>query len=186
MARRRPVPRQKRIFVAAEGDGERALARWLQELCREQGLLLHLDIFVAGGGDARSVVEFAVDRRRRHADFKGRDRGALVFVDADRLAQDRATGRNPETVEGREHLQLVYLTPNLEGLLIRLHIGCETQFVAADGAERRLRRLWPEYRKPMAAAALGKRFDPEDLRRAAAHDRHLRDALLLLGLVLRE
>lgn len=186
MARRRPVPRHKRIFVAAEGDGERALARWLQELCREQGLLLHLDILVAGGGDARSVVEFAVDRRRRHADFKGRDRGALVLVDTDRLAQDRAAGRDPETVKGRERLLLVYLTPNLEGLLIRLHNGCETQIVDADHSERRLRRLWPEYRKPMSAAALGKRFDLEDLRRAARHDRQLRDALLLLGLSPRE
>lgn len=186
MARRPPVARRKRIFVAAEGDGERALARWLQELCGEQGLHLHLDIFVAGGGDARSVVEFAVDRRRRHAEFKERDKGALVFVDTDRLAQDRAAGRDPETVEGRERLQLVYLAPNLEGLLIRLHNGCEAQFVAADDAEKRLKRLWPEYRKPMPAAALGKRFDLENLRRAAPHDRYLRDALLLLGLLPRE
>ena len=179
MARPRPVPRRKRIFVAAEGDGERALARWLQELCNEQGLHLHLDVVVAGGGDTRFVVEFAVDRRRRHAASKGRDKGALVLVDADRLAQDRAAGRDPETVEGRERLQLVYLAPNLEGLLIRLHNGCETQFVAADVAEMRLQRLWPEYRKPMPAAALGKRFDLEDLHRAAPHDRYLRDALLL-------
>lgn len=183
MAGRRPVPRRKRIFVTAEGDGERALARWLQELCDEQGLHRHLDVVVAGGGDIRSVVEFAVERRRRHVDSKGRDKGAIVLVDADRVAQDRAAGRDPETVEGLERLQLVYLTPNLEGLLIRLHNGCETQFVAADDAERRLRRLWPEYRKPMPAAALGKRFDLEDLRRAAPYDRHLGDALLLLGLL---
>ena len=183
MVWRRPIPRRKRIFVAAEGDGERALARWLQELCDEQDLHLHLDIVVAGGGDTRSVVEFAVDRRRRHTDSMGRDKGALVLVDADRLVQDRAAGRDPETVEGRERLQLIYLTPNLEGLLIRLHYGCETQFVAADDAERRLHRLWQEYRKPMPAGALGKRFDLVSLRRAAAHDPHLRDALTLLLLL---
>ena len=149
----------------------------------EQGLHLHLDIAVAGGGDTRSVVEFAVDRRRRHTDSMGRDQGALVFLDNDRLAQDRAAGRDPETVEGRERLQLVYLTPNFEGLLVRLHNGCETQFVAADDAVRRLQRRWPEYRKPMPAAALGKRFDLVSLRRAAAHDLHLREALALLGLL---
>ena len=147
------------------------------------GLHLHLDVVVAGGGDTRSVVEFAVNRRRRHTDSMGRDNGALVFLDADRLARDLDVGRDPETVEGRERLQLVYLTPNLEGLLVRLHNGCETQLVAADDAERRLQRLWPEYRKPMPAAALGKRFDLEDLRRAAPYDRYIRDALLLLGLL---
>lgn len=182
MARSRTVRRRQRIFVAAEGDGERALARWLQRLCEEQATHLHLDIVVAGGGDTRSVVEFAMDRRRRHADSKGRDSGALVFVDADRLAHDRAAGRDPETVEGRERLQLTYLIPNLEGLLVRLHNGHETRFVSADGAERRLQQLWREYRKPMPARELGRRFALPDLRRAAVHDTHLRDALILLGL----
>ena len=177
------MPRRKRIFVAAEGDGERALARWFQELCDEQGLLLHLDIVVAGGGDTRSIVEFAVDRRRRHADTRGRDKGALVLVDADRLAQDRATRRDPKAVKGCERLQLVYLTPKLEGLLIRLHNGYETQFVAAVDAESRLQRLWPEYHKPMSAKALGRRFDLASLRRAAAYDPHLRGALALLRLL---
>jgi len=183
VARRPLVPKRKRIFVAAEGDGERALARWLQALCDEQGLHLHLDIVVAGGGDTCSVVEFAVDRRRRHADSRGCDEGALVFLDSDRLAQDRAAGRDPETVEGREHLQLAYLTANLEGMLVRLHNGCETQFAAADDAEKRLLRLWPEYRKPMPAGALAKRFGLADLRRASKHDRFLRHALILVGLL---
>ena len=182
MARRSPIPRRKRIFVAAEGDSERALARWLQALCDEQGHHLYLDVVVVGGGDTRTIVEFAVDRRRRHANSKGPDKGALVFLDADRLAQDCAAGRDPETVEGRERLQLIYLTPNLEGLLVRLDNRRETQFVAADDAERHLQGLWPEYRKPMRAEALGRRFELADLRRAAAYDPHLRCALILLGL----
>ena len=105
------------------------------------------------------------------------------MVDADRLVQDRAARRDPETVKGRERLQLLYLEPKLEGLLLRLHNGCETRFVEAKDAEKRLRRLWPEYRKPMSATALGKRFDLVGLRRAAAHDLYLRDALSLLLLL---
>ena len=181
MARRRIVPRRTRIFAAAEGDGERALAQLLQGLCDDKGLHLHLDIAVAGGGDSRAVVEYAVDRRRRRNDTKVRDKGALVFLDADRLDEDRAAGRDPETVEGRGDLQPVYLRPNLEGLLIRLHPGQERRFVAARDAEKRLRELWPEYDKPVSAATLAKRFDLDDLRRAAVHDDGLRDALTLLG-----
>ena len=183
MARRRSVPRHGRIFVAAEGSGERALAGWLQRLCDGQGLHIHLDVVVAGGGDTRSVVEFAVDRRRRHVDSMGRDKGALAFLDTDRLAHDRATGRDPERVVGRERLQLAFLNPNLEGLLVRLHSGREMQFAAADDAERLLQRLWPEYRKPMPARALEQRFSLVDLERAAVYDTHLRDALVLLGLL---
>lgn len=183
MGRRRAVPRRKRIFVAAEGDGDRALAQWLQGLCEDKGLHIHLDVAVAGGNDTRWVVEYAVDRRRRRNDSKTRDKGALVFLDSDRLAEDRAAGRDPETVPGRRDLQLVYLKPKLEGLLIRLHPGQERRFVAARDAERDLQRLWPEYRKPMPATALRERFGLDDLRCAARHDAGLRDALALLGLM---
>ena len=148
-----------------------------------QGLHVHLDVVVAGGGDTRAVVEYAVDRRRRHNESRIRDKGALVFLDADRLAQDLAAGRDPETVAGRGDLQLVYLRPNFEGLLYRLHPGRETQFPAANDAETRLKRLWPDYDKPMPAAALDGRFDLHDLRRAASHDPGLRDTLALLGLM---
>ena len=104
-------------------------------------------------------------------------------MDADRLAQDRAAGRDPETVKGRERFRLLYLAPKLEGLLLRLHSGYETQFVEAEDAESRLQRLWPEYEKPISAKALKKRFDLIGLRRAAAHDPGLRDALSLLLLL---
>ena len=169
--------------MEAEGDGERALAQWLQGLCDDRGLHLHLDIVVAGGNDTRWVVEHAVDRRRRRNETRTRDSGALVFLDADRLAADRAAGRDLETVPGREHLHLVYLRPKLEGLLIRLHGGHEKRFVAAQDAEKRLRELWPAYEKPASATALRERFGPDDLRRAARHDPGLRDALTLLGLL---
>ena len=183
MPRLRAVPRRKRVFVAAEGDGDRALARWLQTLCDEHGLHVHLDVVVAGGGDTRRVVEYAVEQRRRHNETRVRDRGALVLLDVDRLEQDRAAGRDPETVPGRADLRLVYLTPNLEGVLFRLHPGREAQFVAPEDAGRRLQGLWPDYRKPASAASLRRRFDLNDLRRVAACDLDLRDALTFLGLV---
>lgn len=183
MSRSRPVPRRERILVGAEGESERAIARWLQGLCDEQRLHLHLDIVVAGGGDTRWVVEYTVEQRRRHNESRVRDNGALVLLDADRLLQDRAAGRDPETVPGRRDLRLVYLTPNLEGLLFRLHPGCEAQFVAPQDAERRLLRLWPDYSKPASAASLRRRFNLNDLVRTASCDLDLRDALTFLGLL---
>ncbi|MDE2912664.1 MAG: hypothetical protein OXL68_07050 [Paracoccaceae bacterium] len=183
MPRRRPIPRRRRIFVGAEDDGERIFAQWLQGLCDDLDLHLHLDIVVAGGNDTRWVVEHAVDQRKRRNESRIRDSGALVFLDSDRLDGDRAAGRDPETVPGRRNLQLVYLRPNLEGLLVRFYRGKERQFESAPNAKRRLERLWPEYRKPMSAASLRRRFNLDDLRRAAHHDPSLRNALALLGLL---
>lgn len=183
MPRRRSVPRRKRVFVTAEGDGERALAQLLQGLCDEQALHIHLDVVVAGGGDTRAVVEYAVNRRRRHNETRVRDRGALVLLDADRLARDLAAGRDPETVPGRGDLRLVYLVPNLEGLLFRLHPGREARFVAPQDAERQLQGLWPDYRKPASAASLRRRFELNDLRRTASCDPDLYDALTFLDLL---
>lgn len=185
MPRRRLIPQRKRIIAVAEGDGDRSLAQWLQALCDEHGLHLHLDIDIAGGGDTRGVVEHAVRLRRRRADSRGRDKGAFVLLDADRIAADRANGRDPETVKGRGDLQLVYLTPNLEGLLVRLHDGYAARILTPNNAKQTLKQLWPTYEKPESAVTLGKRFGLVNLLRAAAHDDDLRDVLILLGLMSR-
>ena len=75
------------------------------------------------------------------------------------------------------------MTPNLEGLLGRLHKGRETRVIAASDAERQLRKLWPEYRKgSLSAQELKRRLALTDLRRAARHDEELRKLLRALGL----
>ena len=176
------MPKRARIFIATEGEGDRALVRWLQQLCDAHGSHLHLDAVVAGGGDTRSVVEFAMDRRRRHIESRGRDVAALVLRDPDRLDQDLTAGRNPATVAGVRKLRQVYLRPNLEGLLYRLHEGHEAQFPEAKEARQRLKKLWPENEKPMPASALSRRFDLRALQRVARQDTDLRHVLTLSGL----
>ena len=75
------------------------------------------------------------------------------------------------------------MTPNLEGLLVRLHEGRETHVIARHDAERQLRTLWPGYSKgSLRAEQLKQRFTLTDLRRAARHDDELGKLLGLLGL----
>lgn len=158
--------------------------QWWQELSeQEDHLHIHLDVQVRHGGDNRSVVEYAVDRLRRQAGSHVAPKSALVLLDADTIEQDRRNRRDPETVKGREQLQLIYVRPNLEGLLLRLCHGCERRFVAPQLALPLLQKAWPEYAKPMSARALGKRFGIADLRRAARHDDDLQQALAAIGLV---
>ena len=75
------------------------------------------------------------------------------------------------------------MTPNLEGLLVRLHEGHEARSIAAGDAERQLRKLWGEYGKgSLSADQLKRRFTLTDLKRVAHHDEELQKLLGTLGL----
>lgn len=180
--RRRRVSRRKRTFVDAEGTGEQSLATWLQKLCNEEGLKLHLDVKVVSGGDPRTVVEHAVSCRKRLVNSFGECKSVLVLLDEDRVASDREKGKDPETVNGRNELQRFYLAPNLEGLFVRLHCGYENRKLTTTDTKRHLKNLWSTYKKPESAGTLGKQFCLGDLLRAAKHDDGLCKALKLLGL----
>lgn len=175
--------RRKRIFVGAEGQSERSLAKWLKILCEEQGINFHFDITVSNGGDSLAITEHAVYEYRRRTRTRGKFSGGLILLDSDRLQQDIQSGRDPEPKANSQNLKLVYLKPNFEGLLVRLHVGREKQLPAADEAKRNLQRLWQSYRKPASAEELHRRFRIEDVRRAAMYDSNLRWMLEKLGLL---
>ena len=106
-----------------------------------------------------------------------------MLLDSDRVETDRVAGRDARASAVNSRIELVLIVPNLEGLLVRLHKGCETRFVPARDALRQLRRLWPEYRKgTLSAERLRRRFATADLRRAARHDEELEKLLEALGL----
>ena len=166
-----------------EGDGDQSLVRWWQGLGKQEGLHFHLDAYVSGGGDGRSVVEDALDQFRKRSRSRVPYKAAIVLLDFDRHKQDRRNRRDAATADRRQQLQIVYLQPNLEGLLLRLCPGYENRFVEPERALPLLRKEWPDYVKPMPASALGKRFGLGDLRRAARHDGKLRRALRTIGLL---
>lgn len=172
------IPRRKRVFVGAEGESERAFAAWLQRLCDDRGLHLHLDVFVAEGGDSASIVRRCAEKCEKGKPYVRR----LVLLDADRIPEDRMNDRAPEPVAAKADIDLIHLEPDLEGVLLRLHKGQETRNPARRSTETELRKHWPGYRKPPSADDLEKRFDLGDLQRAAHHDAHLRRLLEGLGL----
>ena len=163
-----------------EGESELSFLTWLQRLCDRKALHLHLDVRVCGGGDSLAVVQLA----EREYEKRSKDRGAyergFIVLDSDRLAQDSASGRGPPAAR---ELSLIYLQPNLEGLLLRLHAGSESRRPTPQQAAAELRRLWPDYKKPASANALERRFALAGLRRVARHDAGLRLFLKQLKLL---
>jgi len=175
---RRPRPNREqltRYFVGTEGQGERALARWLESLCVDVGhkILFEVPGVGPGGGSTRIVVQRTLTNRshsRRGPYFR-----TLVFLDADRRMAD---GPDAEMLAHREQIHLVWQTPNLEGLLLRLFPDQENRKPPADQTLNELKRYWPNYEKnKIGRADLKERFSLSDLQRVARFDN---DLLMLL------
>lgn len=181
MRRRSPVAPRRIVFVGVEGKSERAFAQLLGHFCEEARLHLHLDIKLGAGGDSAAVVEEAGRRLAKHP---GRPHIArqLVLLDRDRIETDLRNGRDARAIATKWRLDIVLQDPNLEGLLLRLHRGCERRRPEAKDTLAELRRVWPEYSKPPTASELIRRFVLSDLHRAARHDEESRRLLTILGL----
>ena len=182
MPRRRPVELRRVIFIGVEGETDRAFARFLQFCCDGEGLHLHLNVKTGSGGDSVSVVKEAARHLKRYLDRKDISH-SLVLLDRDRYAQDVQAGRDAQAVASQSKLVIIFQTPNLEGLLLRLHQGHESRAIAAGDSMVELRKVWPEYTKSsLTADQLKRRFTVSDLRRAARYDQGLRRLLDVLGL----
>ena len=179
MRRYRVEPRRV-IFIGVEGVSDRAFVTFLQNCCNEKGLHLHLNTKPADGGDSVVVVKEAARYLNRH--FERRDiSDRLVLLDSDRINQDIQAGRDARSVASKENLELIFLHPNLEGLLLRLHEGYESRRIV-NNAEAELQKVWPAYSKQLTADQLKQRFALSDLQRASRHDNELKRLLEILGL----
>ena len=179
--RQRLVRPRRSFFIAGEGQSERPFARFLQHLCDEAGLHVHLDVKPQDGGGSVTVIEQAgrwLKRNRSRREYAVR----LVLLDRDRIEAEPREGVLAQAAAARHKLEIVFQDPNLEGLLVRLHTGQEQRKIRASDSESELRKLWPEYQKPPTAEQLRQRFTLDDVRRAAVHDQHLQMLLEVLGL----
>lgn len=180
---RRPRPDRAqltRYFIGTEGMGERALARWIESLCVAVGHKILFEVPGAGarGGSTLDVVQRTLTNRNRSR--RGPYAETLVFLDEDRRTFD---GPAAEVLARREGMHLIWQTPNLEGLLLRLFSGQENRQPPADQTTRELERYWPTYKKnEVSAADLRERFSLNDLQRVARFDDNLLTLLHTLGL----
>ena len=120
MRRRGAVQRRHVVFIGVEGKSDRAFVKFLGHICDALGLHLHLDVKPASGGDSKAVVEEAGRRLKRHPDSRAISK-RLVLLDSDRIETDRAAGRDARATASKWRLEVLLMTPNLEGLLVRLH-----------------------------------------------------------------
>ena len=99
------------------------------------------------------------------------------------MKDDVQNGRDPAPIAKREEIDLIFLNPNLEGLLLRLCPTQEARRPTSKTALSGLKRYWPGYRKPASADDLSDRFDDNDLRRVARRDKDIGRLLEHLELI---
>ena len=97
------------------------------------------------------------------------------------MEEDKQRGRDAHTEAKQHGLEIIIQNPNLEGLLLRLHPGNERNEYQPKGTERKLKKIWPQYKKSqLNADLLCQRFAIADLRRAAKHDPQLKRLIGIL------
>lgn len=178
-------PQRDRIFVAFEGKSENAFGAWLQELCDEHHVNVHLDRpRRMSGGDPLALVECALKARQRSKQGAGLGhRQSCLLIDTDRLDDGSPRSREAIDLAGRKNLVLIRQRPCFEAVLLRLHEGCEKKIPAnTNKASHELQRVWPEYHKPPTRQQLAGRFTFAHLRRLAAVEPEIARLLSILGL----
>lgn len=74
------IQQRKRIYIAVEGEGEQSFIKWLQQLCDQSGLHVHLDSQPLGGGGYKTMLSRAVHERKRKERSKAKH--SILLVDA--------------------------------------------------------------------------------------------------------
>jgi len=184
-SRRRPYIEQRRpVFIGCEGASEARYLALLQSILLDDGLPVHLEIHELGrgAGDPLARVGLAVQRLERLRRKKYAPSQRFLMLDADQAEGERTDKARQLALEWK--ITVVWQRPCFEAVLLRHLPECATrQPPDTDGAERALAREWPEYRKPMASAALSRKIDREAIARVATVEPELREMLVCLGLV---
>ncbi len=170
MANRRRIRRKKRIFIGCEGSSERGYVALLQRIADEQCRAVHLDARkLTGAGDPLALVQRALAEisfgeqqpKRKYA------RRFLMF-DTDRFGQNSGRDEMIHRLVVRARLILVRQEVCFESLLLRHFAGHEyDQPPTSSDALKRLKKIWPEYRKGMPALDLVRRIGLANVQRAA-------------------
>ena len=172
---------RRRFFVACEGESEESFIKWISGLAEARNLNLHLHPVNLEGGGFRKMLEQAVMREARERKQNGPFRGRFLLLDADRVADDPWSIEKLRTEAGQNGFTTILQQPNFEGVLLRMHEGCERDFLCKAATESRLKSRWPHYRKAMDALELARKFNLEDLLRAGRADPFLAELLKRLG-----
>lgn len=188
MKRRRTalIPLRRPIYIGCEGASEVGYAALLQDLANEAGssVFLKIEELAPGAGDPLARIEMAARRIEMQRRKRTAPEASFVFLDDDQNAREPERADRARRMAAECGIRIVWQIPCFEAVLLR-HLPDRAARRPPDTprAQRALEREWPEYRKPMNRALLGRRIDLAAVRRAAAVEPELTDLLRCIGLL---
>lgn len=177
-------PQKSRIFVGCEGASERSYAAWLQILCNERNVSVHLDIHDLGqAGSPIAAFERAGKIISREQKNKDKYSHKIILIDTDWLAETQQKTQCEEQAR-RLGLIIIWQHPCHEAFLLRHFLGCEHDQPATTAESiSRLKQLWPDYKKNTSAHKIQQRLTIEGALSVAQNLPQFRDFLNIIGLL---
>lgn len=181
MRPRRPLIVQRLpVFLGCEGESEQAYGQLLNNVLRDQGYHVHLEVvaLTPGAGDPVVRVIRAEQEIRRRSERRTPFRLKAILMDSDQVLHDDIRRREAEVHARRLQIRIIWQEPCHEAVLLR-HLPALTQRRPATSSEAiaALVRAWPEYRKPMTRQQLQARLGVDDIERAASVETGLAELL---------
>lgn len=187
MRRHRPIIQPKKpVFIGCEGESEAAYSQVLNDLLRATALPVHLhvDILAPGAGDPLARVQRALQRIAEHERRRAKLWLKAILMDSDQAANVPRRVAEASRLATEHGITLIWQNPCHEALLLRHMPNCSDRRPPnSHVAEQALKRVWPEYEKPMARAQLAERITRDAIRQAAGAEPELRTFLEGIGLL---
>ena len=178
------IPQRKPIYIGCEGESEQGYAGFLQDLCDDAGLHVHLNIEVLRAGDSLARIELAVRRLAILRRSRGNLPDRFVFLDTDTQALSVEKTNRARQIAAQNKIRIIWQEPCFEGLLLRHLPGRATHRPPTNPATlQALTHDWPQYEKPMTRAELGRVIDQDAVARAGGVEDDLMALLRCVGLM---
>lgn len=184
--RRAFKPQRRPIFIGCEGASEVGYVGVLNDMVREANRPLHIIIqeLGPGAGDPLTRIEMAVRRITQYRRTRVAPVERFVLLDFDQAESEPERAKRATKLAFENEISIVWQRPCFEAVLLRHHEGRTThQPPDTPRAQEAIKRIWPEYRKPMTRAELTKRLDKNSLERVAGVEPELADLLRCLGII---
>ncbi len=182
MRSQRPYIEQRRvIFVGCEGESEHGYAALLQLFARDFNLpiFLKIEALALGAGDPYARL-IKADKSIEQLQKKGSQlHSRFLLMDSDQADRDPVAAEKVRRFAESKHIAIIWQAPCFEAMLLRHFVNKRP--ADSTAALRELLKVFPGYRKGMAARILGEKISWKHVIHASQFDPSLKKFLTRLG-----
>ena len=174
------------VFLGCEGESEQSYGQFLNDALNKKGVPFHIEVvnLNPGAGDPRSRLLRAkkeIDKRARN---RTKFRHMAILIDSDEIDGFPNQLRELEALAETLRITIIWQTPCHEAFLLNHFEGhINNSPPTAMLAEQHLRRVWPNYQKPMSRQKLHQNIVVGDAIRLAAKHPSFAEFLKNIGLL---